>query len=84
MPHANGKPLPPLQIHTRPMSAPPAPRPTASNPVSRAPSRSGTPRSGTPKPTRGGSQQSGLGPKPDLNEEKIDMFLSVDAGKSSF
>ncbi|KAF8351601.1 hypothetical protein F5887DRAFT_938291 [Amanita rubescens] len=65
LPHANGKPLPPLQISSRPMSAPP-------------PARSATvasnSRAGTPQPAA-----SHFGPKPELDHDKIDLLLSLDA-----
>ncbi|KAG1816994.1 hypothetical protein EV424DRAFT_1472943 [Suillus variegatus] len=53
LPHASGKPLPPLHISTRPMSAPPGHRngPLQSTPSSRTNSHAGTPRMGTPQPS---------------------------------
>jgi hypothetical protein len=82
MPHANGKPLPALNITTRPSSAPPGPRPAPhSNPPSGSNTRAGTPRPGTPQQT-GRSAQSplGLGPKPKLNEAKITEMLDLNPG----
>ncbi|KAH7930703.1 hypothetical protein BV22DRAFT_1028145 [Leucogyrophana mollusca] len=85
MPHASGKPLPPLQISTRPMSAPPGARngPLRGTPaVSRSNSRAGTPRSGTPQPTRSGPtsvSQLGLGPKPVLDDQRVNELLELDA-----
>jgi hypothetical protein len=78
LPRANGKPLPPLQITTRPMSAPPGPRnifphnkvPQSSN----ANSRAGTPISRQPTPP------SHFGPKPELDVAKIDKLLELDTG----
>jgi len=86
LPHANGKPLPPLHISTRPMSAPPGPRngPLHSTPPSRTNSRAATPVPGIAQPsTRPGSStilQLGLGPKPQLNEKKVEELLKLDIG----
>jgi hypothetical protein len=85
LPHASGKPLPPLHISTRPMSAPPGPRngPLQSTPSSRTNSRAGTPRMGTPQPsTRGGPtiSQLGIGPKPQLDDKKVEELLKLDTG----
>ena len=73
LPHANGKPLPPLQISSRPMSTPPSIRSaahqsTASTPASRS-------RVGTPQPVPSHS-----GPKPELDHDKIELLLSLDLG----
>ncbi|KAF8592650.1 hypothetical protein K439DRAFT_1656073 [Ramaria rubella] len=79
MPHVNGKPLPPLNISTRPSSAPPGPR-TAPNPPSGSNTRAGTPRPGTPQPTGRRTQSPlglGLGSKPNLDEAKITAMLSL-------
>ncbi|KII94931.1 hypothetical protein PLICRDRAFT_98173 [Plicaturopsis crispa FD-325 SS-3] len=81
---ANGKsPLPPLQISTRPMSAPPGPRPVHSKPGSRTQSRAGTPRAGTPQsatqPPPSTVLQLGLGPKPQLDEPKMNELLNLDS-----
>jgi Domain of unknown function (DUF5102) len=78
LPRANGKPLPTLQITTRPMSAPPGPRnalphknmPRSSNTNSRA----GTPISRQPTPP------SHFGLKPELDFAKIDKLLQLDPG----
>ncbi|KAH7911571.1 hypothetical protein BJ138DRAFT_1062904 [Hygrophoropsis aurantiaca] len=84
MPHASGKPLPPLQISTRPMSAPPGPRngPLRGTPAaSRSNSRAGSPRSGTPQPSRSGPASVahlGLGPKPVLDQQKVNDLLNLD------
>lgn len=80
LPHANGKPLPTLNITTRPSSAPPTPRPGPGN------ASAGTvPRSSTPKPTKpllpGRSSSMGLGPPPQLNQAKIDEMLALDHGQ---
>jgi hypothetical protein len=77
LPRANGKPLPPLQITTRPMSAPPGPK--NSHHLNNAPesSRAGTPRSGTPQ---GRYTASPFGPKPELDEQKISEVLALDSG----
>ncbi|KAG9317498.1 hypothetical protein JVU11DRAFT_1702 [Chiua virens] len=82
-PQAIAKPLPPLHISTRPISAPPGALnvPIHSMPPSRSNSRAGT-RSNTPKPsTRSGlsaATQLSLGPKPALDPKKIDDLLSLD------
>lgn len=83
LPHASGKPLPPLHISTRPMSAPPGPRngPLRSTPPSRTNSRAGTPRVGTPQPsTRVGPtvSQLGIGPKPKLDDKRVEELLKLD------
>ncbi|KZP24696.1 hypothetical protein FIBSPDRAFT_784613 [Athelia psychrophila] len=86
MPYAAGKALPPLQITTRPMSAPPVARnlpqsikPAASTNNSRANSRANS-RTGTPVSTTRPStvSQLGLGPKPQLEEAKVTELLAVD------
>lgn len=85
-PHANGRSLPPLQISMRPMSAPPGPRngPLHSAPPSRNISRAGTPVAGiTQSSARSGPStvsQLGLGPKPQLNEKKVEELLKLDIG----
>jgi len=82
LPHANGKPLPPLQITTRPMSAPPGARNSSqqnTTPASTNHSRSGTPISAS----RSGPStisQLGLGPKPELDNIKINELLELDPG----
>ncbi|KAG1815606.1 uncharacterized protein BJ212DRAFT_1357472 [Suillus subaureus] len=86
LPHASGKPLPPLHISTRPMSAPPGPRngPLQSAPSSRTNSRAGTPRMGTPQPsTRAGPiiSQLGIGPKPQLDDNKVEELLKLDTNQ---
>lgn len=80
LPRANGKPLPPLQITTRPMSAPPGPRNAfPSNSVPR--SSTNNSRAGTPQPTsRQPTPPSHFGPKPDLDFTKIDKLLELDPG----
>ena len=79
LPQANAKPLPPLHISTRPVSAPPG----AANGPSRSNSRAGT-RSNTPQPSaRSGPStvmQLSLGPKPELDAKKIDNLLKLDTG----
>lgn len=82
MPHANGGPLPMLKVTTRPSSAPPGPRQmsqVASG--SNTPRHAGTSRPGTPQ-LSGRSTQSphGLGPKPKLNEAKVNEMLSLEQG----
>jgi len=80
LPHANGKPLPPLQISTRPMSAPPSARNNSQqNKVSTSTNNS---RAGTPiLSARSGPStisQLGLGPKPELDNAKINKLLELD------
>ncbi|KAF7352609.1 hypothetical protein MVEN_01226400 [Mycena venus] len=69
-PQANGKPMPPLQVTTRPMSAPPGPH---NHPVAggSAPARSGTPQPG------GRAEQ--FGPKPEIDNAKIAELLALDS-----
>ncbi|KAF8238887.1 hypothetical protein L208DRAFT_1421129 [Tricholoma matsutake] len=78
LPRTNGKAMPPLQISTRPMSAPPGPRNALShNNVPRSSinnSRAGTPISRRPSPP------SHFGPKPELDFAKIDKLLELDPG----
>ena len=68
LPRAGGKPLPPLEIHTRPMSTPPENRNNASGS-----------RDVTPKP---GEQAvfAQFGPKPELDMAKINKLLQLNAG----
>lgn len=81
MPHANGKPLPALNISTRPSSAPPGPRPAPSDPPSGSNTRAGTPRSGTPQPSsRSGQSPLGFGPKPKINDAKLSEMLDLNPG----
>ncbi|KAJ6539555.1 hypothetical protein B0H19DRAFT_961538 [Mycena capillaripes] len=68
-PQANGKPMPPLQVTTRPMSAPPGPH---NHPV---PGGS-VPRSGTPQP---GGRAEQFGPKPEIDDAKIAELLALDS-----
>jgi hypothetical protein len=83
LPKSTAKPLPALQITTRPMSAPPGPRSTGHMPASSTSSRAGTPRSGTPQPsTRGiAASQLRLGPQPEVDEAHIADLLAMDPGK---
>ncbi|KIM68893.1 hypothetical protein SCLCIDRAFT_1209111 [Scleroderma citrinum Foug A] len=84
LPQASVNPLPPLHVSTRPMSLPPvAPNnPLRNMPASRDNSRPGTPRPNTPQPAvRPGMpavKQLGLGPKPRLDEQRINELLSLD------
>ncbi|KIJ37464.1 hypothetical protein M422DRAFT_211579 [Sphaerobolus stellatus SS14] len=80
LPHNNGKPLPMLNVTTRPSSAPPGPRSSQVpvNPPSGSNTRAGTPRSGTPVSGGRPSQNApGLGPKPQLNEAKVEEMLNL-------
>ncbi|KAH7887575.1 hypothetical protein F5I97DRAFT_1861378 [Phlebopus sp. FC_14] len=84
LPHSSTKALPPLHISTRPTSVPPGVNgPPRSTPASRSNSRAGTPRAGTPQAsTRSGMSsvmQLVLGPKPQLNEKKIEDLLQLDS-----
>ncbi|KAH6915052.1 hypothetical protein BKA70DRAFT_1257849 [Coprinopsis sp. MPI-PUGE-AT-0042] len=67
LPQATGKPLPPLEIHTRPMSAPPG-RMSGHN------SRSGTPQPSGPR----SNLVAQFGPKPDVDSARIGQLLSDD------
>ncbi|KAG6812999.1 hypothetical protein H0H92_014930 [Tricholoma furcatifolium] len=75
LPHANGKPLPPLEITTRPMSAPPGMR----NPMQQngSPASTSNSRAGTPQPGRQ-AIASHFGPKPELDHAKIEKLLDLD------
>ncbi|KAG8936160.1 hypothetical protein FRC02_004188 [Tulasnella sp. 418] len=82
LPQAAGKPMPALHISTRPSSAPPTPRPAQAN---IALSTGSATRSSTPKPDRSSaSKKNGpgdLGPRPTLDQAKIDQMLSLTPGK---
>jgi len=86
LPHAGTKPLPALQITTRPMSAPPVPRNGAQPLNGRASSntsRAGTPVAGASAGNtrrKGAITQLGLGPKPQLDESRIGELLSLTPG----
>ncbi len=74
---ANGQPLPPLDITTRPSSTPPSV--SGRNSISAQPSRSGT-----PQPSRQNSMTTTqFGPKPELDLDKIKMLLELDIGAST-
>lgn len=88
LPHASNKPLPALHITTRPMSAPPVSR-NGSQPTngqtSLRNSRAGTPVQVAGTPTAGNSRkgaaaQLGLGPKPELDEQRIEELLALTSG----
>ena len=77
LPQVNGKPLPPLQITTRPVSAPPGPR--NSSVSGNAAASTSNSRAGTPQPgSRSGQSQ--FGPKPELDETKIKKLLDLNPG----
>lgn len=88
LPHASIKPLPALHITPRPLSAPPVSRngsPSANGHTSRQNSRAGTPVQAAGTPTTGSSRkgaaaQLGLGPKPQLDEERIGELLALTPG----
>lgn len=99
LPQVNGRPLPALNITTRPLSAPPGPRafnrvtspPPASSGASRPGSRPGSrppSRSGTPKPSplaRASTfAQLGLGPEPELDERAVNEMLALTPGTTRF
>ncbi|KAG6868168.1 hypothetical protein C0993_006836 [Termitomyces sp. T159_Od127] len=77
LPRANGKPLPPLEITTRPMSAPPGTRNPTQNGVtsSNINSRAGTPQSLVGRQV---TTSSHFGPKPELEYSKIQKLLELD------
>lgn len=76
LPRANGKPLPTLEIHTRPMSAPPGARNLHQVNGTHTSQNS---RSGTPQP---GQQaiHAQFGPKPELEMGKINKLLQLSQG----
>ncbi|KAI9000869.1 hypothetical protein BD414DRAFT_451607 [Trametes punicea] len=87
LPRANGA-LPMLEITTRPMSAPPGPRGSTSRLQTAAGfvgSRSGGSQPGSPATTPGplASAQLRLGPRPELDEAKVQELLSVSADQLS-
>lgn len=85
LPYASNKPLPALHITPRPMSAPPVSRngsqPTNGHTPKHTPlhSRAGTPVqvAGTPTSQKGVASQLGLGPKPQLDEQRIGELLAL-------
>lgn len=79
LPQANGKALPPLQITTRPMSAPPGPRNSMQKNNSPRSGPGGS-RAGTPQPSNRQAAPSQFGPKPELDKAKISMLLGLDSG----
>jgi hypothetical protein len=79
LPRANGKPMPTLNITTRPASMPPESKNTSIAPGT---SRAGTPRSGTPQGRR--PAPSPFGPKPELNEKRISELLELKPGTAKF
>ncbi|KAF8913749.1 hypothetical protein CPB84DRAFT_1757425 [Gymnopilus junonius] len=76
LPRANVKPLPPLEVHTRPMSAPPASRP----PIGKGNGSSTKPnsRAGTPQPGQQGIFAQ-FGPKPELDIARINKLLQLNS-----
>ena len=75
LPRTASKPLPMLEIHTRPMSAPPVHHHNSySN--SGGPSVNHLPRTGTPKP----EPQAHFGPKPELDMARINKLLQLNPG----
>lgn len=74
LPRAASKPLPMLEIHTRPMSAPPDHHSSYSN--GGGPNANHQSRAGTPKP---GAQAAHFGPKPVLDMARINKSLQLNA-----
>lgn len=85
LPRANGA-LPMLEIHTRPMSAPPGPRGGVSKLQTAAlnSARSGTSQPGSPAAKHGAlaASQLRLGPRPEIDEAKMEALLDLSAGLS--
>jgi len=77
LPRANGKPLPTLQITTRPMSAPPVAR-NAFPQQNVSVLDSSDSRAATPQPTHHPAPPSHLGPKPEVDHAKIQQLLGLD------
>lgn len=76
LPRATSKPLPMLEIHTRPMSAPPTQHNSSySNGV--GPKVNDHSRAGTPKP---GTQAIHLGLKPEIDMTRINKLLQLNTG----
>ncbi|KAH9850734.1 hypothetical protein C2E23DRAFT_833980 [Lenzites betulinus] len=86
LPRANGA-LPMLEITTRPMSAPPGPRGGVSKVQTAAlnNARSGTSQPGSPALKQGqlASSQLRLGPRPDIDESRMDELLNLSADQLS-
>lgn len=88
LPYASHKPLPALHITPRPLSAPPVPRngsPSTNGHTSVHNSRAGTPvqfagTSTTGSSRKGAAAQLGLGPKPQLDEQRIGELLTLTPG----
>jgi hypothetical protein len=76
LPRANGKPLPPLEINTRPMSAPPGSRHQHTNISGQSNHNS---RAGTPQPGQQGIFAQ-FGPKPELDTSRINKLLQLTSG----
>ncbi|KAI0775965.1 hypothetical protein BD413DRAFT_469246 [Trametes elegans] len=87
LPRANGA-LPMLQITTRPMSAPPGPRGGVSKLQTAAAlnnARSGASQPGSPATTHGplAATQLRLGPRPDVDEAKVEELLNLSPDRMS-
>ena len=80
LPRANVKPLPPLEVHTRPMSAPPGSRPQLGN--GNGSSTKPNSRAGTPRPGQQGIFAQ-FGPKPELDMTRINKLLQLNPGTFS-
>jgi Domain of unknown function (DUF5102) len=75
LPRATSKPLPMLEIHTRPMSAPPTQHNSSYS--NGGPNTNHHSRAGTPKP---GAQAAHLGPKPEVDMTRINKLLQLNSG----
>jgi hypothetical protein len=76
LPRATSKPLPMLEIHTRPMSAPPSAQ-NSSFLNGAGPNVNHHSRAGSQKP---GSQSTHLGPKPEVDMTRINKLLQLNTG----
>jgi len=80
LPRTNGKPLPTLNISTRPMSAPPVQRNFINNNGPATSNLAPTSRPGTPQAhSRPPASASAFGPRPELDETKIAELLDLDS-----
>lgn len=75
LPRATSKPLPMLEIHTRPMSAPPTQ--FSSYPNGGSSNVNHHSRAGTPKP---GVQAAHFGPKPEVDMTRVNELLELSTG----
>ena len=75
LPRVTSKPLPMLEIHTPPMSAPPTQHNTSYS--NGGPNTNHHSRAGTPKP---GAQAAHFGPKPEVDMTRINKLLQLNTG----